>query len=144
MDDAKKIKQLLSLNAKKGLLLDKSLFAIFEGIRDFFVAEENGRLIGCCALRFCWKDLAEVRSLAVREKFQDKGIGRELVDACLGEAKAFGAKKAFTLTFAPGFFKKMGFVEIKKEKLPHKIWSDCLNCPNFPNCKENAMEIRLK
>ncbi|MFA4856096.1 MAG: N-acetyltransferase [archaeon] len=144
MADAKKIKGLLSSNAKKGLLLDKSLFAIFESIRDFFVAEQDGKFVGCCALRFCWNDLTEIRSLAVKEKFQRNGIGRELVSACLEEAKFFGAKKAFTLTFAPEFFKKIGFAEIKKEKLPHKIWSDCLNCPNFPNCKEKAMEIRLK
>ncbi|MCX6799343.1 MAG: N-acetyltransferase [Candidatus Diapherotrites archaeon] len=144
MRDAENIKELLSSYAKKRLLLDRSVVGIYEGIREFFVAEKDGKFAGCCALHFCWEDLAEIRSLAVKEKFKDNGYGKRLVEAALEEAKGFGVKKVFTLTFVPVFFRRLGFAEISKDALPHKIWSDCINCVHFPNCRETAMAIEIK
>ncbi len=144
MSDAKKIKKLLETYAKKGLLLDRSLFSIYESLRDFFIFEKNGKVIGCCAMHFCWENLAEIRSLAVSEKFKGKGIGKELIQACFKEAKELGIKEVFTLTFVSEFFKELGFEKISKDKLPHKIWKDCLNCPEFPNCTEIAMQKKIK
>jgi len=144
MDDAENIKKILSAYAKKGKMLDRSLLDIYENIRDFFVAEKEGKFAGCCALHFCWQDLAEIRSLAVKEEFKGNGLGKELANACLEEAKKMSVKKAFTLSFAPDFFKGIGFKEIKKEELPHKIWKDCLNCVHFPKCEETALEKEIK
>ena len=95
-------------------------------------------------MHFCWENLAEIRSLAVDEKFKNKGFGKELVLACLKEAKELGIKEVFTLTFIPEFFKGIGFKKISKEKLPHKIWKGCLNCPEFPNCSGIAMQKKIK
>jgi len=33
---------------------------------------------------------------------------------------------------------------IEKSELPHKIWSDCLQCPKFPDCDEDALIWRNK
>jgi len=144
MSDAGKIKGLLEGYSKKGLLLDRSLFGIYESLRDFFVFKEKGEIVGCCALHFCWENLAEIRSLAVDEKFNGKGFGKELVQSCLEDAKGYGIEKVFTLTFVPNFFKGLEFEEIEKDKLPQKIWNDCLNCPHFPNCTETAMQKQIK
>ena len=88
-----------------------------------------------------WEDLAEVKALAVDEDFQKRGIGRKLVEACLKEARRLGAKKVFCLTYVPEFFKRFGFQKISRKKLPHKIWTECLQCHKFPNCDEQAMML---
>jgi amino-acid N-acetyltransferase len=90
-----------------------------------------------------WEDLAEIRSLAVDKNYQDRGIGKNLVKQCLKEAKALGLKRVFALTYHPEFFKKLGFKDTDKASLPQKIWGDCLRCPKFPECDENAVIINL-
>jgi amino-acid N-acetyltransferase len=30
---------------------------------------------------------------------------------------------------------------VARETLPHKVWSDCVNCPKFPDCDETAVAI---
>lgn len=129
--------------AKKETMLARSLNELYEGIRDFVIYEEEGIIKGVCAIRILWEDLAEIRSLAVKEEFQKSGIGRELVQKCLKDAKNLGIKKVFALTYQPGFFRKLGFKDIDKSKLPQKIWGDCLKCPKFPECDEHAVIIYL-
>ncbi|MCD6539244.1 MAG: N-acetyltransferase [Candidatus Omnitrophica bacterium] len=144
ISEAAQIYRLIGFFAKKRLMLVRSLNYIYERIRDFWVYQEGGEVIGCCALAIVgWQDLAEIKSLAVKGKYQGKGIGSALVKKALEEAKSLGLKKVFVLTYAPEFFKKLGFKEIDKEKLPHKVWSDCLNCPEFPDCKEIALIKKL-
>lgn len=137
--DIKQIQNLINCFAGQDLMLPRSLNELYENIRDFWVTEEDGKVIGCCALHISWDDLAEIKSLAVVKNTQGKGIGRELVGACLNEAKALGAKKIFVLTYKPEYFKKLGFKRIKHAKLPHKIWAECINCCKFPNCQEIAL-----
>lgn len=141
--DAKKIQELIAVYANKDLMLHRSLLEIYENIRDYFVVSDRGKIIGCCALHICWEDLAEVKSLAVDEKYKGKGLGKRLVDAALKEAKRLKAKKVFCLTYIPEFFKKFGFRNIPRRKLPHKIWNECLRCAKFPNCDEQAMMLTL-
>ena len=146
MEDVKDMHAILNLYADQGLLLPRSLSELYDHLRDFFVAQgkDQGESIrGLCGLRLCWEDLAEVKSLAVVENQQGKGYGKQLVDACLDDARAFGIKKVFTLTYIPEFFKNFGFIEIDKASLPHKIWADCLNCPKFPDCDETALMVEL-
>ncbi len=146
LGDSKKIYDLISYWAKKGRVLDRPLNYIYENLRDFWVYEKNGRIVAACSLHVVgWQGMAEIKSLVVSEACHKKGIGRRLVRACLDEAKPLGLKQVFALTFAPEFFRKMGFRKISKDKLPHKIWSDCLNCVFFPNkCNEEALSYRLK
>ena len=144
MADAEKIQFLINEYAKQGLMLPRSINSIYENIRDFWVCEENGEIVGTCALTVFWNDLAEIRSLAVSPDFTGRGIGTELVKRALEEARSLGIARVFTLTYQVGFFKKLGFREIDKNSLPHKIWRDCINCVKFPNCDETAMEIDLE
>jgi amino-acid N-acetyltransferase len=141
--DARIIHQLLLTYAKEGQLLGRSLAAIYDTIRDFYVYEENGQVLGIGALAICWEDLAEVRSLAVVPGQHGKGIGRKIVEKCLLEAKDLGLKRVFALTYQPEFFKKLGFVEIDKAQLPQKVWGDCINCVKFPDCDEFALAINI-
>lgn len=140
MGDVKEIHALLNFYAQKGLLLACSISSLYDRLRDFvvFVDKQEG-ILGVCALHITWENLAEIRSLAVLEDSQGKGIGAKLVQQCLMEADMFGITKIFTLTYQPGFFRKLGFVDIDKRDLPHKIWSDCIHCHMFPDCDEEAL-----
>lgn len=143
MEDVRAIYNLLQHFAGKGLLLARSFSALYDQLRDFhvFVQPVDGvdRIVGVGALHISWENLAEIRSLAVDENFQRQGIGSRLVSACLAEAEMFGIHRVFTLTYQPGFFATLGFQSIDKKELPHKVWSDCINCPKFPDCNEEAM-----
>jgi amino-acid N-acetyltransferase len=143
INDIKQIQGLINSFAKKDLMLPRSLNELYEYIRDFWVAEEKNKIVGCCALHISWDDLAEIKSLAVVKNRQGKGIGRELVLACLDEAKYMGARRIFTLTYKPDYFKKFGFRRIKNTDLPHKIWAECINCCKFPDCQEIALLKKL-
>ncbi len=137
--DVRAIQALINLFAKKELMLPKSLNEIFENLRDYLVCEDDkGNIVGVCALHILWEDLAEIRSLAVKEEAQRHGIGKKLVSRCLQEAKKLKIKKVFVLTYSKRFFETLGFKEIEKSTLPHKIWSDCVKCHKFPECDEYA------
>ncbi len=144
INQAKKIQEIIGSAAKKDQVLERSLNYIYENIRDFWLYIENEKIIGCCSLHVIgWQSLAEVKSLVVQEEHQGKGAGTRLVWKALEEAKALGASKVFALTFAKEFFKKLGFRLIDKSSLPHKIWTECLNCKYFPDCKEEAVIIEV-
>ncbi len=137
--DIKPIQELINSFAKKDIMLARSLNELYENIRDFWVDEEKGKIIGCAAMHISWDDLAEIKSLAVAKQYHNKGKGKELINACLEEAQDLGAKKVFVLTYKPEYFKKLGFKRVKNASLPHKIWAECINCSKFPNCQEIAL-----
>lgn len=140
MDDVREIHTLLNTYAKQGLLLACSISSLYDRLRDFVVSvDRENSIVGVCALHITWENLAEVRSLAVTESHQGRGIGAKLVQHCLMEADMLGISKIFTLTYQPEFFRKQGFVDIDKRELPHKIWSDCIHCHMFPDCDEEAL-----
>lgn len=141
---AKAIHELIRTAASQELMLPRPLASIYEFIRDFVVAVDNeGTVVGCCALHIAWEDLAEVRSLVVAEKAKNKGLGRQLVAHCIDNARKLGISRIFALTYIPPFFYECGFHDISKEGLPHKIWSDCINCHKFPDCDEQAVAFDL-
>lgn len=146
MGDIKKIYKLLQYFADKDLLLGRSLSSLYDQLKDFsvYVEEANAepdqeKLVGVCAFHICWDNLAEIRSLAVIDEYHGKGIGRQLVSKALAEADSYGITRVFTLTYQPDFFRKLGFRDIDKAELPHKVWSDCINCSKFPDCNEEAL-----
>ena len=144
LNDIKEIQRLIKLHAPKGGILPRSLSELYDHLRDFFVFTRNRKVIGICALHICWDDLAEVRSLAVEEEDQKRGIGAKLAKACLEESKSLGVKRVFALTYQPDFFEGLGFKRVDKTVLPHKIWTDCLKCVKFPDCDEIAVLKELE
>ena len=142
--DAATIHQLINYFADKGEMLPRALSQIYENIRDYFVIRQGERVIACAALHVTWEDLAEVKSVAVAEDSQKQGVGAQLVEACLGEAKELGIPTVFCLTYQPAFFESCGFSQVDKMELPRKVWGECYLCPKFPNCDEVALVYNLK
>lgn len=139
ISDVKEIQKLLMKYASQGDMLSRSLSELYESLRDFYVFEDGGTLLGTAALHIVWDDLAEVRSVAVAEEAGRRGIGSQLVQACIIEARQIGLRRIFCLTYKPDFFAKLGFRLVDKSELPQKVWGDCIKCVKFPDCDENAM-----
>lgn len=139
ISDVKHMHALIGYYAERKEMLHRPLNDIYENIQEFVVAEDKGKVIGSCAMHVSWEDLAEIKALAVSENYQKKGIGRKLVAACEKKAKDIGVKSVFALSFKPSFFLKLGYYVIPREKLPHKIWGECVRCPLFPDCGETPL-----
>ena len=143
LTDVKEIQRMIKTYSTRGDILPRSLGDLYDHLRDFFVFIRNRSILGICSLHICWEDLAEIRSLVVKEESRNKGIGVKLVKVCLEESKSLGIKRVFALTYQPEFFEKFGFEKVDKAILPHKIWADCLRCVKFPDCDETAMAKEL-
>ncbi len=125
----------------EGIMIPLSIGDVLERLRSFLVAcDEEGKIVGCVAVDATWDFLVEIRSLAVEKRLHKSGVGRMLLDAALADAREFGAKEVFTLTYVPDFFAKFGFAVINRDTLPHKVWLVCVKCPKFPDCGEVAMK----
>jgi len=143
ISDVKDIQKLVNGFARRHKIIQRSLNDLYDNIRDIFVYESRGRIVGTLSLHVSWEDLAEIRSLAISRASQGKGIGTALINAALEDAAVLGIKRVFSLTYIPGYFHKQGFRDIDKSELPSKIWTDCLNCPLFPECEEEAVIIEI-
>ncbi len=140
MPDVRAMHELLSHFADKRELLPRSISELYENLQQFYVLEQGPTIIGTCALYVTWDNLAEVKALAVHPDFQGKGYGKKLLLACLKEARQLGIDQVFTLTLRAGFFERFGFQHVSKDKLPHKVWTECVKCVFFPDrCVEYAM-----
>lgn len=137
--DAKAINALINDYAEQDKMLFRSLADIYENLRSFHIAENDGQIIGCCALHIIWQDLAEIKSLAVEQSKKGIGVGSALVRAALGQAKNLGLPRVFVLTLEPAFFEKLGFELVDRDALPMKVWSDCTRCPKQDHCDEVAL-----
>ena len=125
-------------------MLHRSLESVYESLREFQVAEdEGGRIIGCAAVDIFWADLAEVKSLAVRGELRGKGAGSLLLRAAIADARRVGVKRLFALTYEKDFFARHGFEVVDRDTLPEKVWRECLACPKADACDEIAMVLKL-
>jgi amino-acid N-acetyltransferase len=146
VSDIKEIHRIINRSAQEGEMLPRSLMKLYSDVRDFFVYRDDDRerIVGVCAIHVFWENLAEVRSLYVRTECRRQGIATKLVEACMSEAVTLDLFRVFALTYQIEFFKKLGFREAQRGSLPEKIWSDCFQCPKYPDyCDETAMIIEL-
>ena len=144
--DVKTIHRLINLSAAKDEMLPRSLIDIYNSLRDFFVYYDSDEtsVIGICAMKIIWENLGEIRSLYVDENYRKRGIGKELMEACIAEAIGLELFRIFTLTYKKDFFAKLGFREVDRTTLPEKIWSDCFHCSKYPDyCDEVTMIVEL-
>lgn len=148
--DAEKIFELIHLHHED--LVPRPMGNLVENIDRFFVAEVNGEMVGCAAYQVLPEIGAplhatvEVQSVAVLKTHRRLGIGRALVKRILERVVAFRPAEVLVLTFAPEFFTSLGFVEIPKTRVMHKLYSGCINCTKHANpftCPEKAMVLRI-
>jgi amino-acid N-acetyltransferase len=122
------IRKLIDSNVESGRLLSKATVTLYEDIQEFCVAEltHDAALTGCGALHVMWEDLAEIRTVAVREGCQGMGIGHGIVDSLLERARTLGVDRVFVLTFAVDFFARHGFCEINGTPVDPEVYPELL------------------
>lgn len=136
-DDMAEVEELIRGFARRGLLLPKTLDQLHRTFREFLVARDGGgNLLGCVALRVYSPDLAEVSALAVGARAHGHGVGRRLMEGLVHEARALGIGTLFALTLEEGFFHRLGFRTVARERFPEKIAADCTGCPRRTGCRE--------
>ena len=139
--DAQAIVRLMTPYVKEGLLLPRPAEDIRS--RDFLVAESEGQVRGCVALRDFGDGLHEVRSLAVHPESVGSGVGSRLVSMAVRLAAERGCRRLFTLTRRPRLFQRQGFRRVPMSLFPEKVWSDCSVCPRRDRCDESALLLDL-
>ncbi len=143
LQDVPVLAEMINHYARERILLPRSLPELYECVREFVVAEEDGVIVGCGALKFYNAELAEIRSLCVAPGVSHHGVGRAVVEDLIAEAEQRRLKTVFALTMAPAFFQKCGFRETIRERLPQKVWRDCLRCEKYFCCDEKAFVFDL-
>lgn len=148
--DAEGVFRLIHQNCDQ--LVPRSMGNIAENIDRFHVIEDDGGIVGCAAYQIhpeigdALAATVEIQSVAVASGRRGQGLGRLLVEAVIESVKAFTPREVLVLTFAPEFFGKLGFVEIPKTKVMHKLYTGCINCTKHANpftCPEIAMTRTL-
>ena len=126
--DIRAIAGLVAENVASGRVLSKATVTLYEDVQEFCVAElsHDTALAGCGALHVMWEDLAEIRTVAVREDCQGLGIGHAIVDALLQRARAVGVSRVFCLTFAVDFFCRHGFQPISGTPVAAEVYRELL------------------
>ncbi len=125
--DVKGIRILIDTYAPQRRLLSKETVTLYESVQEFTVAVEDGQVIGCGALHVLWEDLAEVRTVAVAEKYRGQGIGHRILEAVIQRAREIGVKRIFCLTFETDFFGCHGFEEIHGTPVDPEVYSQLLH-----------------
>jgi len=124
--DIKSIRKIIDTYSLQRRLLAKETVMLYEDVQEFFVAEQNGAIIGCGALHVLWEDLGEVRTVAVNEEFRGQRIGHQILSAIIERAQSLGLKRLFCLTFETGFFGKHGFTEIQGAPVEPDVYQQLL------------------
>ncbi|OES45180.1 N-acetyltransferase [Domibacillus iocasae] len=140
--DVEQVFELVNHYANEGLMLPRTKDSLVLNLQSIFVAEEDGEILGIASLAILGHDLAEIRSLGVKENAKGRGIGKMLVERVVEETTLIGIPKLISLTYQVVFFEKCGFEVIQKTEMPQKVWTDCIHCPKFPSCDEIAMAIK--
>ena len=125
--DVKGIRILIDTYAPQRRLLSKETVTLYESVQEFTVAIDDGQVIGCGALHVLWEDLAEVRTVAVAEKYRGQGIGHRILEAIIQRAREIGVKRIFCLTFETDFFGRHGFEEIHGTPVDPEVYSQLLH-----------------
>lgn len=141
--DADRIHELIANYSAIGKLLPRSKAEILRRIRDFFVVERQGEVLGCGALEVFSGELGEIRSLVVDERHRGEGLGRLLAEHMIAEARRLGLTRMMALTYMPEFFHKLGFETVPKSALPEKVWGVCIKCYKYDQCDEIAVHRRI-
>ncbi len=150
-EDAGAIYTLIKEHPKE--LLPRSISDIVQNTDRFVVCKINGRVVGTAA----WQILPEIgqvtnpsieiKSVAISIDYQRNGIGTVIIEEVIHRVKVFHPAQIVVLTFCPAFFKKLGFKEVAKEKLMHKLYMGCINCTKYDSpftCPEVAMTLSVR
>jgi amino-acid N-acetyltransferase len=112
-DDLEGIQQLLQPFVEQRKLLRRMQSELILLMANGFVAEviESGEaeIVGFAAVEIYSRKLGEIQCLAVKDGYQGRGIGSDLVKACVDRAKDKGILEVMAISASDEFLRKLGF-----------------------------------
>jgi amino-acid N-acetyltransferase len=121
-------------------LLPRSPRQIVENLRDYVIAEEDGRLVGLASLSLVECHLAELGAVVCEKP----ALLERLVKVALAEAQVVGVHRVFVLAPEAAPYEALGFSKVAIQSLPEKRDRQCLRCPRLPRCRQVALEYSLE
>jgi N-acetylglutamate synthase-like GNAT family acetyltransferase len=90
-----------------------------------WIAEQEGRIVGCIAIVAASPDVAQLRWFVVDPSARGAGLGTRLLDAAIAFSKQQGYRSIIlwtvsALTAAAHLYRQAGFVKV--EEKPHRLW----------------------
>jgi len=105
------------------------------------VVREEDELIGGCVLALRQGKYI-IDGIAVDEAFRKYGIGKLMMDKAVSEVKERGGNELYLVARAPGFFRKLGFSQIKENDAP--LFFECAQCPQYQKtCHPEIMKLEI-
>jgi len=112
-DDLEPIQQLLQPFVEQRKLLRRMQSELILLMANGFVAEvfEQGgsKIVGFAAVEIYSRKLGEIQCLAVDNGYQGRGIGSDLVKACVDRAREKGILEVMAISASDEFLRKLGF-----------------------------------
>lgn len=148
--DVPQILSIVNRFADMNVMLPRTDESVRQTLADWLVAAHEGEpppgepvVVGCGALVALTDTLVELRSLAVHESQQGKGLGGVIVDALVRSARAQGYTQICALTLRENFFVRLGFALVDRWAISPKVWQECIYCRKFHRCDEVAVLMDL-
>jgi amino-acid N-acetyltransferase len=142
-EDVAAIVELVNYFAEQNLMLPRTAISVYQTLEDWLVAVEDNQIVGCGSLVTLTHELVEIRSLAIHESQQGKGVGGQLVLRLVAMAKERGFEQVCALTLRENFFLRLGFELVDRWSISPKVWQACIYCPKFHRCDEVAVLMNL-
>jgi len=146
-DDAERIADLVNRYAARNIMLPRTEASVRATLADWRVAVEEDpageQFVGCGSLVLLTESLVEIRSLAIAENQQGKGVGSQLVRALVDLARKREFAQVCALTLSEAFFTRLGFELVDRWSISPKVWQACIYCPKFHHCDEVAVLMNL-
>jgi amino-acid N-acetyltransferase len=108
-DDIPQLEDLVDRFVQMNRLLPRTTDELCDLIPFGFVAIADNQVVGFAALEIYSAKLAEIRSLAVHDAYQGRGIGRGLVQRCVELAVKRNVLEVMAITSSDKFFQACGF-----------------------------------
>jgi N-acetylglutamate synthase-like GNAT family acetyltransferase len=108
-DDIPGLEILVDRFVQANRLLPRTTDELSDLIPFGFVAVAGDEVVGFAALEIYSAKLAQIRSLAVHDNFQGRGIGKSLVQKCVDLAVKRNILEVMAITSSEGFFQACGF-----------------------------------
>ncbi len=149
--DVPQILSMVNRFAEQNIMLPRTEEGVRQSVGDWLVAAHDGTppageptVVGCGALVALTDTLVEIRSLAVHESQQGKGLGGEIVVALVQMAREREYAQVCALTLRENFFVRLGFDLVDRWSISPKVWQACIYCRKFHRCDEVAVLMNLR
>jgi GNAT superfamily N-acetyltransferase len=109
------------------IVLDDPVGQIIRPGGHIFIAVADEEPVGCCALKFMEPGVFEVAKMAVRERLRGYGIGRQVLEYTVEQAKRLGAKRLYletnnSLQNAIHLYESVGFRHLPPERVHGSLY----------------------